>query len=98
MSVLYEEYGIQVIYHYTESGQGKGPCDGIGAGRLDNLLLGGKVNNAYQAYLTLVHHQSDNLHQKVKRSSSCPARGFSSLRVPNGSNLPSHYKEPNHSI
>lgn len=62
MSLLYKNFGIQVIYHYSESGHGKGPSDGIGAGvkhRLDNLVLGGKVvNNAYQAYLTLV--------QKVK--------------------------------
>lgn len=69
MSLLYKNFGIQVIYHYSESGHGKGPSDGIKAGvkrRLDNLVLGGKVvNNANQAYLTLVQNPSEKVNQKV---------------------------------
>lgn len=56
LSRLEESYGIQTIYHYTntESGNGKGPSHGLGAAikmRLQRMILGGRViNNAYQAY------------------------------------------------
>ena len=66
---LEEKHGIQIIYHYTESGHGKGPSDGLGAAikkKLERMILGGKViNNAYQTYLALVQNQNENLNQKI---------------------------------
>jgi len=48
--------GVEVRYHYTEPGHGKGPHDGIGATikhGLDKLVLYNKVKlrNAYEVYL-----------------------------------------------
>ena len=62
ISQIDEAYGIQLLYHFTESGHGKGPSDGHGASikRLERLIVGGKViNNVYQAYLALVQTQCD---------------------------------------
>ena len=57
------------MYHFTESGYGKGPSDGIGAAvkrRLELKLLAGKViNNAYETYLFLTQSQTDKLDQKI---------------------------------
>lgn len=68
MSVIEECYGIKVIYHYTESGHGKGPSDGIGAGikkKLYGLILGGKViNNVYQTYLALSQKPNEKINQR----------------------------------
>jgi len=55
---LEEIHNVKIIYHFTESGHGKGPSDGIGAAvkrRLDRLILSEKrvINNAYQVYLAL---------------------------------------------
>ena len=39
-------HGVEVRYHYTESGHGKGPSDGIGANvkqKLDRWILNEKV-------------------------------------------------------
>lgn len=67
--VLEEKYNIQVVYHYTESGHGKGPSDGLGAGikkRIERLILGGKlINNAYQAYLALVQTETEKKNQHI---------------------------------
>ena len=55
-------YGVHIYYHYTESGHGKGPSDGLGATtkrKLQQLILGGKViANAYEAYLALSQNES----------------------------------------
>lgn len=67
--ILNRKYNIDIRYHYTESGHGKGASDGLGAGikrRLERLILGGQViNNAYQAYLALCHHPSDTSRQNI---------------------------------
>ena len=69
MSQIEDAYNIKLIYHYTESGHGKGPSDGHGAAvkkRIDRLILGGKIiNNGYQAYFALVQAQSDSVKQKI---------------------------------
>lgn len=57
------------MYHFTESGHGKGPSDGIGAAvkrRLELKILAGKVINiAYETYLFLTQSQNDTLDQKI---------------------------------
>ena len=69
IKLIEDAFDVKVIYHYTESGHGKGPSDGLGAAikkRLERLILGGKVvNNAYQAYLALVHTQTNKINQKI---------------------------------
>lgn len=66
---LEDKHSIEIVYHFTESGHGKGPSDGLGAGvkkRLERLILGGKViNNAYQTYLALRQNPSENSQQHV---------------------------------
>ena len=66
---LEAEHYIRVIYHFTESGHGKGPSDGIGAAikmRLQRLILGERiVNNAYEAYLALAQTQNHKLNKKI---------------------------------
>lgn len=66
---LEDRYGVQIIYHYTETGHAKGQSDGIGAGikkKLDGLILRGfTINNAYQVYLSLRQNPSSNCHQHV---------------------------------
>lgn len=61
---------MRFVYHYTESGHGKGPSDGIGPGikrRLELLILGGTcvLNNAYQVYLVLQHNRNNQINQSV---------------------------------
>jgi hypothetical protein len=62
LPALEKENDVKIIYHYTESGHGKGPSDGLGAStkkKLDRLILGGKVvTNAYQAYLALAQNEA----------------------------------------
>lgn len=81
ISQLQKAHDIKIIYHFTESGHGKGPSDGLGAvvkKKLERMILGGKIiNNAYQAYLALCQKPSekDNQHviylpaRKIKRES-----------------------------
>lgn len=61
ISQIEDEHDIKVYYHFTESGHGKGPSDGLGAAikaKLQKMILGGKViNNAYEVYLALVQNQ-----------------------------------------
>ncbi|WAR07956.1 hypothetical protein MAR_017914 [Mya arenaria] len=69
ISLIEKAHDIKVVYHYSESGHGKGPSDGIGAGikkKLENLILGGKVvNNAYQTYLALTQNPNAPMNQRV---------------------------------
>lgn len=62
ISQIEEEENIKVFYHFTESGHGKGPSDGLGAAvkaKLQRMILAGKViNNAYEVYLALVQNQT----------------------------------------
>ena len=69
LTLLEETHDIRVMYHFTESGHGKGPSDGLGAaikGRISRLILAGNViNNAYQVYLALQRNKSENIIQKI---------------------------------
>ena len=69
ISLIENVFRVKMVYHYTESGHGKGPSDGIGAGikkKLENLILGGKViNNAYKAYLTLAQNPNEKVNQRI---------------------------------
>jgi hypothetical protein len=69
ITLLQETFDIKVIYHFMESGHGKGQSDGIGAGikrKLERLILGGKViNNAYQVYLALSQNPNEKINQKI---------------------------------
>lgn len=66
---LEEKHQIRIVYHFTESGHGKGPSDGIGAAvkrKLELMILAGKViNNAYETYLALVQNQNEKLNQRI---------------------------------
>ena len=70
MSELESAHNIQLFYHHTESGHGKGPSEAHGAAvkkRLERLILGGglAVNNAYQTYLSLSQSQSELTNQRI---------------------------------
>ena len=60
---LQDSNDIEIIYHFTEAGHGKGPSDGLGAvikKKVERMILGGKViNNAYQAYPALTQNQQN---------------------------------------
>ena len=76
ISQLQDSNDIEIIYHFTEAGHGKGPSDGLGAvikKKVERMILGGKViNNAYQAYLALTQNQQSQRilyvpQKKIKR-------------------------------
>ena len=69
IGLIEKKHDIRLVYHYTESGHGKGPSDGLGAAikrKIDRLIIAGNViNNAYQAYLALQQNESDKIIQKI---------------------------------
>lgn len=69
-SVLDQTYRMRFVYHYTDSGQGKGQSDGKEAGinhRLELRIAGGNcvLNNAYQVYLVLQQNRNNQINQMV---------------------------------
>jgi len=85
IGLLEKEHGIKLIYHFTESGHGKGPSDGLGAAikrRLEQMILGGKViNDAYQAYLALVQSPPETK-SGSQRILYMPAKAMSRAKPP----------------
>lgn len=69
LSLLEETYDLRFLYHFTESGHGKGPSDGLGAAikrKVDRLILAGNViNNAYEVYLALQRNKSEKIIQQI---------------------------------
>ena len=66
---LEDQHKIKIVYHFTESGHGKGPSDGIGAAvkkRLELMIVAGKViNNAYETYLALAQNKNEEMNQRI---------------------------------
>ena len=90
LPLLETKRDVKIHYHYTESGHGKGPSDGLGAGikkKLERMILSGKViNNAFQAYLAL--RQSHVMYIPKKKINHEAPKGNKNIKPITGTVFP----------